>query len=175
MLNTIRDNASSEYQSRIPEATRNNLESVRAAMIDDDNIVIANEFVSTLLNRIIKEVVHTKRFENPLKALKRGKKPLGDTVVEVYNNFLKGEEYDPTGANLLKRTLPDVKTVYHRMNYKMKYPVTVNRELLAKAFASYDALDSFVSNIINTLYNSADLDEYKNTLNSSNRQSPTTR
>jgi len=164
MLNTIRDNASSEYQSRIPEATRNNLESVRAAMIDDDNIVIANEFVSTLLNRIIKEVVHTKRFENPLKALKRGKKPLGDTVVEVYNNFLKGEEYDPTGANLLKRTLPDVKTVYHRMNYKMKYPVTVNRELLAKAFASYDALDSFVSNIINTLYNSADLDEYKNTL-----------
>lgn len=164
MLNTIRDNASVTYQERIPEATRNNLESIRYAMIDDNNIMVANEFMTTLLNKLVKSVVHTKRFSNPLKALKKGKKPLGDTIEEIYNNFLKGVEYDPTGANLLTRTLPDTKTVYHRMNYKMKYPVTVNREQLSKAFMSYDALDSYITNIITSLYNSAELDEYKNTM-----------
>ena len=164
MLNTIRDNATADYQARIPEATRTNLESIRYAMINDNNIMVANEFMTTLLNKLVKSVVLTKRFNNPLKGLKRGKKPVGDTVEEIYNNFLKGEEYDPTGAKLMTRTLPDTKTVYHRMNYQMKYPVTVNRDALSKAFMSYDALESYITGVINSLYNSAELDEYKNTM-----------
>ena len=162
MLNTIRDNASAEYQERIPEATRTNLEDIRYAMIDGDNIMVANEFMRSLLNKLVKSVVHTKMFSNPLKGLKKGTKPLGDTIEEIYNNFLKGAEYDPTGANLLERKLPDTKTVYHRMNYQQQYPVTVSREALSKAFMSYDALNSYVSGIINSLYNSAELDEFIN-------------
>ena len=166
VLNTIRDNASQEYQDRIPEATRDNLESIRYAMIDGDNIMVANEFMTTLLNKLVKQVVHTKLFTNPLKGLKSGTKPLGDTVEEIYNNFLKGETHDKSGnvSKLVGRNLPDTKTVYHRMNYQMQYPVTVSREQLSKAFMSYDALESYISNIINQLYNSAELDEYKNTI-----------
>lgn len=163
ILNTIRSNATTEYQSRIPEATRDNIEDIRFAMIDGDNVMVANEFMSTLLNKLIKSVVHTKMFENPLKGLKKGTKPLGDTIEEIYNNFLKGSEYDPTGANLLKRELPDTKTVYHRTNYKQKYKVTVTRDILSKAFTSYEALESYITNLINTLYNSAELDEFMNT------------
>lgn len=162
ILNTVRDNASATYQERIPEATRTNLESIRYAMIDDDNIQVANEFVSTLLNKLIKSVVHTKIFENPLKSLKKGKKPIGDTVEEIYANFIKGKAFDASGSTLLTRTLPDVKTVYHRMNYKMQYPITVSREQLSKAFMSEEALEKFISNVINTLYNSAELDEFAN-------------
>ena len=162
LLNTIRDNASATYQERIPEATQTNLEAIRYAMIDDNNITVANEFMTTLLNKLVKSVVHNKLFTNPLKGLKKGTKPLGDTIEEIYNNFLKGETFDMEGAELLKRKLPDTKTVYHRMNYKMQYPVTVTREALSKAFMSYDALNSFITNIINTLYNSAELDEFMN-------------
>ena len=107
VLNTIRDNASNVYQERIPEATRDNISEIREAMIDGDNIIVANEFVSTILNKIVKSVVHTKIFTNPLKTLKKGTKPLGDAVEEIYNNFLKGEAYDPNGTNLLKRNLPN--------------------------------------------------------------------
>ena len=121
MMNTIRDNASQDYQDRIPEATRNNLEDIRFAMIDDENIMVANEFMLTLLNKLVKSYVHTKMFSNPLKSLKRGKKPLGDTVEEIYQNFIKGDVYDANGVDLLNRKLPDTKTVYHRMNYKHKY------------------------------------------------------
>lgn len=162
VLNTIRANATAEYQNRIPEATRTNIEDIRYAMIDGDNVVVANEFMNTLLNKVVKSVVITKMFSNPLKPLKKGTKPLGDTVEEIYNNFLKGSEYDETGANLLQRNLPDTKTVYHRMNYKQKYKITVSRESLSKAFASYEALESYITNLINVLYNSAELDEFIN-------------
>lgn len=162
IINTVRDNNSADYQSRIPEATRTNLEAVRYAMIDDDNIMVANEFIGTLLNKLVKSVVHTKLFSNPLKSLKKGKKPLGDTIEEVYANFIKGAQYDGTGANLLNRSLPDVKTVYHRMNYQMQYPITVSREQLSKAFVSLDTLEKFITNLINSLYNSAELDEFAN-------------
>lgn len=163
VLNTIRSNATTQYQDRIPEATRDNLESIRLAMIDGDNIQVANEFMNTLLNKLVMSVVHTKLFENPLKGLKKGTKPLGDTVEEIYNNFLKGEQYDAgVGEKLMKRKLPDTKSVYHRMNYQMQYPVTVNRESLSKAFMSYSALESYITSVINTLYNSAELDEFAN-------------
>lgn len=162
ILNKIRQDASAMYQERVPVATRENLETIRYAMIDGDNIQVANEFMNTLLNKLVKSIIHTKRFSNPLKSLKKGTKPLGDTIEEIYNNFLKGVEFDPSGANLLKRTLPDTKTVYHRMNYKMQYPVTVSREALSRAFMSYENLESYVTSIINSLYNSAELDEFVN-------------
>lgn len=163
ILNTIRDNATATYQERIPEANRTNMDAIRYAMIDDDNIMVANEFVKTLLNKLVKSVVHTKRFSNPLKTLKKGKKPLGDTVEEIYANFIKGQQYDETGAKLLTRNMADVKTVYHRMNYEMQYPITVSRAQLSKAFMSEDALEKFITNLINALYNSAELDEFINT------------
>lgn len=162
ILNTIRDNASATYQARIPEATRTNMESIRYAMIDDGNIQVANEFMSTLLNKLVKSTVHTKIFQNPLKSLKKGKKPLGDTVEEIYNNFIKGTQYDKEGKTLLNRDLPDTKTLYHRMNLQMKYPVTVSRMELSKAFMSIESLETYITNIINSLYNSAELDEFMN-------------
>ena len=164
VLNTIHANASATYQDRIPEATRNNLEDIRYAMISDDNVMAANEFMGTLLNKLVKSVVHTKRFQNPLKSLKKGKKPLGDTVEEIYNNFIKGQQYNANAGatELMQRSLPDTKTLYHRMNLQMKYPITVSREILSKAFASWDALEKYINDVIEQLYNSAELDEFVN-------------
>ncbi len=160
ILNTIRDNASETYQDRIPEATQNNIIAVQEAMCDPNNAVVTNEFIGTLLNMIIKQVIHNKLFSDPLKSLKKGKKPLGDTVEEIYANFLKAKQYDATGVELLKRELPDVKAVYHRMNRQDKYKVTISPEQLYKAFSSYDKLNSFIQTIINSLYNSSELDEF---------------
>lgn len=161
-LNKLRSEATQDYQDRIPQATRDNVEQLRYAMIDGDNINVANEFVSTILNKLIKSVVHTKLFENPLKKLKQGTKHIGDTIEEIYNNFLKGEKPDKEGSTLLSRKLPDTKTVYHRMNYQNQYTISVSREALSKAFASYDSLEVYIQNLINTLYNSAELDEFLN-------------
>lgn len=160
ILNTIRDNASTTYQERIPEATQNNITAIQEVMADPNQAVVANEFIGALLNMIIKQVIHNKLFSDPLKSLKKGKKPLGDTVEEIYTNFLKAKQFDSSGNELLARNLPDVKAVYHRMNRQDKYKVTISPEQLYKAFSSYDKLNSFISSIINSLYNSSELDEF---------------
>ena len=160
VLNTIRDNASDIYRSRIPEATRTNIQDIQEGMTNPNNAVVTNEFISTLLNMIIKQVIHNKFFCDPLKSLKKGTKPLGDTIEEIYANFVQAKGFDPTGADLLDREMPDVKAVYHRMNRQDRYKITISPEQIQKAFTSYDKLESFIQTIINTLYNSSELDEF---------------
>lgn len=158
MLNTIRDNASQEYQDRVPEATRTNIGDVGAVLLED--LDLANEFTSALMNKVAFTFVHNKIFKNPLSVLKRGVKPLGDSVEEVFVNYAKAEAFDPEGTDLLGRKLPDVKAIYHTMNRQDKYKVTISMEQLAKAFRSYGDLRNFYNKILNTLYNGDNFDEF---------------
>lgn len=160
VLNTIRDNASQAYQDRVPEATRNNLEEVGEAITDLNNAVVYNEFVNTLANMIYAPMLIKKSWMNPLGKFKKGKKTFGDTVEEVYNNFIKAQTYDQTGAGLLTRKLPDTKVVFHRMNRQDSYVLTDSPEGLAKAFKSYEGLAEYLENLFTTIRNSAELDEY---------------
>lgn len=162
LLNTIRAEGTTMYQDRVPVATRENLESVRYAILGEDNVMVANEMVSMMVNKLCKSVVHVKRFTNPLAPFKKGSIPLGDTIEEVYTNFLKADPEGFQGDKLFERDLPDVNVVYHRTNLKLQYPVTIERTKLEKAFTSYAHLESFVNSIIEQLYNSAELDEFIN-------------
>ena len=160
IMNTIRDNASDMYRDRVPVATQNNIIAVQEVMTNPNNAVVVNEWIQTMLNMIVKPVLHTKLFTNPLKSLKKGTKPLGDTIEEIYVNYVQAKGYDPAGTDLMSRNMPDVKTVFHRMNRQDKYQVTIYPERIQKAFLSWDNLSNFIQQLINTLYNSSELDEY---------------
>ena len=160
VLNTIRANASQAYQDRVPVATRNNIEEVGEAITNLNNAVVYNEFVDTLANMIYAPMLIKKSWYNPLGKFKKGKKTFGDTVEEVYNNFIKAQTYDQTGAGLLTRKLPDTKVVFHRMNRQDSYVLTDSPEALAKAFKSYEGLAEYLENLFTTIRNSAELDEY---------------
>ena len=80
LFNKIRQGASDQFQARIPEATEQNMDAIRYAMLEDGNVNVANEFMKSLMNVLIKLVVIEKRFDNPLAPLKQGKKHLGDTI-----------------------------------------------------------------------------------------------
>lgn len=160
VLNTIRDNASQAYQDRVPEATRNNIEEVGEAITDLNNAVVYNEFINTLANMIYAPMLIKKSWTNPLGKFKKGKKTFGDTVEEVYNNFIKAQTFDQTGAGLLTRKLPDTKVVFHRMNRQDSYVLTDSPEALAKAFKSYEGVAEYLENLFTTIRNSAEYDEY---------------
>ena len=160
LLNTIRDNASQAYQDRVPEATRNNIESVGEAITDLSNAVVYNEFINTLANMIYAPILIKKSWSNPLGKFKKGKKTFGDTVEEIYNNFIKAKTYDQSGAGLLSRELPDTKVVFHRMNRQDTYQLTDSPEGLAKAFKSYEGVSEYIQNLFTTIRNSAEYDEY---------------
>ena len=160
LLNTIRDNASQTYQDRVPEATRANLAEVGEAITDLNNAVVYNEFVATLANMIYAPMLIKKSWSNPLGKFKKGKKTFGDTVEEIYNNFIKAKTYDQTGSGLLSRELPDTKVVFHRMNRQDSYVLTDSPEALAKAFKSYEGVSEYLQNLFTAIRNSAELDEY---------------
>lgn len=158
VLNTILANGSADYQARVPQATKDNLSAVGTAIMSFK--ATENEFLNALVNKVAMTIVHTKTFKNPLSILKKGGVPLGKNIEEIFTNPATGEVFDPTGATLLNRNIPDVKAIYHTMNRQGKYKVTVSKSMLIQAFASYEALEKLLNNIVNSIYSGDNLEEF---------------
>ena len=158
VLNTILANASPEYQTRVPEATRTNIGEVGSAIMEFQ--VTENEFLNALVNKIAMTIVRNKTYKNPLAILKKGGVPLGRNIEEIYTNPAKGTVFDPSGANLLNRSIPDTKAIYHSMNRQGQYKATVSKSQLIQAFTSYEALEKLLNSIVNSIYSGDNLDEF---------------
>lgn len=158
ILNTIRENASAEYQSRIPEATKTNIENVGSAITSYSADM--NEFLNALVNRIALTVVQNKTFKNPLALLKKGSVPLGQGIEEIYTNPSLSKTYTYDSQDLLKVTPPDTKACFYKLNRQDKYSVTISIPELIKAFTNDVEFTSFLNRIINTLYSGDNYDEF---------------
>ena len=158
ILNTILANASADYQSRVPTATKNNISEVGSAVMSYR--ATENEFLSALVNKVAMTIVRNKTFRNPLAVLKKGGVPLGRNIEEIYTNPATGTAFDPTGAKLLERSLPDTKAIYHSMNRQGQYKATVSKAQLIQAFTSYSALEKLLNSIVNSIYSGDNLDEF---------------
>lgn len=158
ILDTIYENGSTEYQTRVPEATRENLADIGTAILSF--IPVQNEFLSALVDRIAMTVVHNKRFKNPLASLKKGSVPLGSMIQEIYANPATTAEYTAAGADLLSRSTPDVKALYHKLNRQDKYKLSISVPQLQKAFTSFSEMEKLINEIINTLYSGDNMDEF---------------
>ena len=158
VLNTILANASESYRARVPVATQNNINEVGSAVMSYQ--ATENEFLSALVNKIAMTIVRNKTFANPLAVLKKGGVPLGRNIEEIYTNPATGTTFDPSGADLLKREIPDTKAIYHSMNRQGKYKATVSKSQLIQAFTSYQALEKLLNSIVNSIYSGDNLEEF---------------
>lgn len=159
ILNTIRANNSQMYQDRVPELTQSNLEAVGNSIMSYE--AVTNEFLSALVNRIAFTHVSNRRYKNPLSILKKGGKPFGTDIEEIFTNPVKAETFNGSNTdNMLKVTPPDVKTIFHRMNRKDKYPVSISTPQLQKAFTSFGEMEKFITSIITAMYSGDEMDEY---------------
>lgn len=126
--------------------------------------VIMNEFISALVNRIVYTQFETKYFRNPLQVLEGDRIPLGYAGQEILVNPARGRKFNVDDfAGLLVKYEADVKVQYTAVNMDLQYPVTVSRHKLKQAFVSWDALDTFIGELSNSLYNGAYIDEYQYT------------
>ena len=64
-------------------------------------------------------------------------------------------------AGILVKYEADVKVQYTSVNMDLQYPVSISRHVLKQAFVSWDALDTFIGQLSNSLYNGAYIDEFK--------------
>ena len=163
-LNAIREASVSEgtiYHQYIPAITdQTDIATFGSTVLSVP--AVANEFMSRLVNRIVYTSFETKYFNNPLQILEGDRIPLGYAGQEIYVNPAKRRKYNVDDfAGLLVKYEADVKVQYTEVNMDLQYPVTVSRHKLKQAFVSWDALDSFVTELSNSLYNGAYIDEYE--------------
>lgn len=159
ILNTIRANNSQLYQDRIPTATDTNLKEVGNAIMAYE--AMSNEFLGALVNRIAFTKVSNRRYQNPLAILKKGGKPYGTDIEDIFTNPVSGVTFNGSATDdMLKVTKPDSKTIFHRTNRKDKYPVSISTPQLQKAFTSAGEMGKFIESIITAMYSGDDMDEY---------------
>lgn len=160
ILNNIRANASTEYADRIPEATRTNIAEIGNAL--QSYTPLYNEFCEALINKIGKTIIESKLFKNKLARFKSGAILSQQDVEEIFVDMAKaGYEYDPQGTNALARTEDDnVKVVYHRMNRRNTYDITIGDLDFLRNFKSEATLDAFITAKLNSVYSRAGHDEW---------------
>lgn len=161
ILNVIRTNASLAYQASIPEIS--DAQGIpRVGEVLYGNPTLANEFIEALVNRIALVRITSATFNNPYVDLKKGYVSFGESIEEIFTGLVQAIEYSPEKAagREFKRTIPDVKSAFHVMNWQVLYPITIQRETLRRAFLSEEGLEDMITGIVNQVYVGAEYDEW---------------
>ena len=161
IINTIRQNASYQYQQNVPEIdTANDIPKVGEILYGYP--ALANEFINSLVNRIALVKVKSATFNNAYAELKKGYLEFGETVEEVFVNICKAREFSAEKADgrEFKRSIPDVRTAFHAMNWRVQYPITIQDEDLRMAFTSVNGVQDLIAKIVDSVYTAAEYDEY---------------
>lgn len=163
ILNMIRNEASPEYQRRMPSATQMNMDRQMATLMSSTQL--KNEFYTALVNRIGGTYVNTWRWNNPLGVFQRASQAYGDTWQEIAVGMPLAQVYDPNaeylGADNFRKWKIDVDSLYHRLDFAHFYPVTTEDKTLQRAFTSETGLASLTSQILTSCYNAAEVDLFE--------------
>ena len=161
ILNVIRQNASAEYQNLVPEVTKET-DIPKVGEVLYGYPALANQFINALVNRIALVQVRSATFNNDYAELKKGYLEFGESVEEVFVQIAKAREFSVEKAESreFKRSLPDVRSAFHAMNYRVQYPVTIQDEDLRTAFLSANGVQDLIAKIVDSVYTAAQYDEY---------------
>lgn len=161
IINTIRANASYEYQSLVPTITQEtDIPAVGEILYGYP--ALANQFLNALVNRIAAVKVNSAVFNNAYAELKKGVLEFGETVEEVFVGIAKAREFSAEKAanREFKRTLPDVRSAFHIMNWRVQYPVTIQNDDLRMAFTGMQGVQDLIARIVDQVYTAAEYDEF---------------
>lgn len=162
ILNAIRYDATLGYQNRIPEATKASIQDTIKSLTSFRPHW--NEFVDALVNRIGLVLARNQSWTNPLAEFKTGLLEFGDTIEEVQVGLLLAHRYDQDreyGEKVLfSQELPDVQSNFHSVNRQEFYKVTVNDQLLKRAFLSSNGLSDFAAKLMEAPMTSDQWDEF---------------
>lgn len=161
ILNVIRQNASYDYQSNVPEVTKVS-DIPKVGEVIYGTPAFANQFINALVNRIAIVRVKSATFNNPYSILKKGYLEYGETIEEIFVNIANCIDFnaEKAPAREFKRTLPDVKSAFHAMNWRVMYPITIQDEDLRQAFLSADGVSNLIAKIVDSVYTAAEYDEF---------------
>ena len=161
ILNVIRQNASYDYQQNVPEVTKTT-DIPKVGEVIYGTPAFANQFINALVNRIAIVRMQSATFNNPYSILKKGYLEFGESVEDIFVSIAKAVDFDVEKASKreFQRTLPDVRSTFHIMNWRVMYPITIQDEDLRQAFLSIDGVQNLIAKIIDAVYTAAEYDEF---------------
>lgn len=161
ILNAIRQNASYDYQQAVPVVAKAS-DIPKVGEVICGTPAFSNQFINSIVNRIALVMTKSATFNNPYASLKKGYLEFGETVEEIFVQIAKVVDYTPEkgAAREFKRTLPDVKSAFHAMNWRVMYPVTIQDEDLRLAFLAESGVQDLVAKIVESVYKAAEYDEF---------------
>lgn len=161
ILNVIRQNASYDYQQNVPEVTTVN-DIPKVGEIIYGTPAFANQFINALVNRIAIVRIQSATFNNPYSILKKGYIEHGETVEDIFVSIAKAVDFNVEKAakREFQRTIPDVRSAFHVMNWRVMYPVTIQDEDLRQAFLSIEGVQNIIAKIVDAVYTAAEYDEF---------------
>lgn len=161
ILNAIRQNASYDYQQSVPVVAKAS-DIPKVGEVICGTPAFSNQFINAIVNRIALVMTKSATFNNPYAHLKKGYLEFGETVEEIFVQIANVVDYTPEkgAAREFKRTLPDVKSAFHAMNWRVMYPVTIQDEDLRLAFLAESGVQDLVAKIVDSVYKAAEYDEF---------------
>lgn len=161
ILNVIRQNASYDYQQNVPEVTKTT-DIPKVGEVIYGTPAFANQFINALVNRIAIVRMQSATFNNPYSILKKGYLEFGESIEDIFVSIAKAVDFDVEKASKreFQRTLPDVKSAFHTMNWRAMYPVTIQDEDLRQAFLSIEGVQNIIAKIVDSVYTGAEYDEF---------------
>ena len=160
ILNAIRDVAGSEYQNRIPQATRENIASVGNTILS--YAPTANAFFTQLLNRIGKVVIERMEgVEDIYDVFENGKLEFGDTIQKIFVDIPKAQAFDGTATTaMLNQSKGAIHVEYTKVDRKIFYKTTISVAQIKEAFTTVAKLDEFVRALIEAMSTALSYDKY---------------
>lgn len=161
IMNVIRQNATYDYQQNVP-VVQSATDIPRVGEVIYGTPAFANQFLNALVNRIAIVRMQSATFNNPYSMLKKGYLEFGETVEDIFVSIAKAVDFsaEKAGGREFKRTIPDVRSAFHVMNWRVMYPVTIQDMDLHQAFLSMDGVQNLITKIVDAVYTGAEYDEF---------------
>lgn len=160
ILNAVRNTLSYEVQNHLPEVTSDNLQQVYNDILNIQPL--RNEIVPALVQRIGLQTIESVAWRNPLARYKKDPMRYGATEEETYVNMCKGKVYDSRESYeaAFQQYQSYIMSVFHKVNLKLQYPVTITFDNLRSAFTSEYGIRDMMSAKMESAITGANWDEY---------------
>lgn len=174
ILKQVINNMPNQHKEMLINENGDVLETNLLLDVFNDYPITKNEFINTLTNKVAKTIIFSKVYTNPLAELKQGVIEYGDSIEELFVEMAQMKNFNEHWNNsstvegdLIRDLKPKVQALYLKKNIDKKFKTSVSDKHLRKAFTNKYGLDSLLQQIINSLLNSINHNEFdfmKNTL-----------
>ena len=121
-----------------------------------------NDMLSNkIINKIVLQEIETKIFDDIFGIFTQKKIDNGFQIEEIEVANLVATDFDPTGADALKKANMDFKTLYHKINRYKTYKATISNKQIKRSMLTKEGIAQIATAITNEMWNSSSIDDFE--------------